>query len=98
MKQLAASGDTEPNPGSTDRKTVWSEFAAGKIGMVLGSPAVIPIIQAAGTLTSSDYATAPVPGKNGPLTSTLGVHDDIVAFKTGGSAKQAAIKKFLDFV
>ena len=98
MKQLAQSGDTEPNPGSTDRKTVWAEFAAGKIGMVLGSPAVIPIIQSADTLTSSDYATAPVPGKNGALASTLGVHDDIVAFKAGGAAKQAAIKDFLDFV
>lgn len=98
MKQLAASGDTEPNVGSTDRKTVWAQFAAGKIGMVLGSPAVIPIIQAAGTLTSSDYATAPVPGKTGALTSTLGVHDDIVVFKNGdSSAKLAAIKEFLDF-
>jgi multiple sugar transport system substrate-binding protein len=95
MKQLAAAGDTQPSPGTTDRKDVWSSFAAGKTGMVLGSPAVIPIIQAAGTLTSADYATADVPGKSGPLTSTLGVHDDIVAFNTGGH--EAAIKKFLDF-
>jgi multiple sugar transport system substrate-binding protein len=98
MKQLAASGDTQPNPGGTDRKTVWADFAQGKIGMVLGSPAVIPIIQQAGVLQPSDYGTADVPGKNGPLTNTLGVHDDIVAFKAGGSAHQAAIKEFLDFV
>jgi multiple sugar transport system substrate-binding protein len=98
MKQLAASGDTQPNPGGTDRKTVWADFAQGKIGMVLGSPAVIPIIQQAGVLKPSDYGTADVPGKNGPLTNTLGVHDDIVAFKAGGSAHQAAIKEFLDFV
>ncbi|HET9968296.1 MAG TPA: extracellular solute-binding protein [Streptosporangiaceae bacterium] len=98
MKQLAASGDTQPNPGGTDRKTVWSEFAQGKIGMVLGSPAVIPIIQQAGVLQSSDYATADVPGKAGPLSDTLGVHDDIVAFKAGGASHQAAIKQFLDFV
>jgi multiple sugar transport system substrate-binding protein len=98
MKQLAASGDTQPNPGGTDRKTVWSEFAQGKIGMVLGSPAVIPIIQQAGVLKSSDYATADVPGKAGPLSDTLGVHDDIVAFKAGGASHQAAIKQFLDFV
>jgi multiple sugar transport system substrate-binding protein len=62
---------------------------------VLGSPAVIPIIQAAGTLKAADYATADVPGKTGPLQSTLGVHDDIVAFNTGGH--KAAIRKFLDF-
>jgi len=97
MKQLAASGDTQPNPGGTDRKTVWAEFAQGKIGMVLGSPAVIPIIQQAGTLKDSDYATADVPGKDGPLSDTLGVHDDIVAFKAGGASHQAAIKQFLDF-
>ncbi len=97
MKQLAAAGDTEPNPGSTDRKEVWSEFAAGKIAMCLGSPAVIPIIQGAGKLQASDYATAPVPGKNGPLASTLGVHDDIVVFNSGGPGKLPAIKKFLAF-
>lgn len=78
-----------------DRKDVWAEFAQGRIGMMLGSPAVIPIIQAAGVLKSSVYATANVPGKTGPLTSTLGVHDDIVAFNTGGH--RAAIRKFLDF-
>jgi multiple sugar transport system substrate-binding protein len=39
-----------------------------------------------------------VPGKTGALTSTLGVHDDIVVFKNGdSSAKLAAIKEFLDF-
>jgi multiple sugar transport system substrate-binding protein len=98
MKQFAASGDTQPNPGGTDRKDVWADFAQGKIGMVLGSPAVIPIIQAANVLKSADYATANVPGKSGALTQTLGVHDDIVAFKAGGSSHLAAIKDFLDFV
>lgn len=97
MKQLAAAGDTQPNPGGTDRKDVWADFAQGKVGMVLGSPAVIPIIQAAGVLKPADYATAAVPGKNAPLASTLGVHDDIVAFKAGGASHEAAIKKFLDF-
>ncbi len=97
MKQLAASGDTQPNPGGTDRKTVWADFAQGKVGMVLGSPAVIPIIQQAGVLQAADYGTADVPGKSGALTDTLGVHDDIVAFKAGGTSHQAAIKEFLDF-
>jgi multiple sugar transport system substrate-binding protein len=96
LKNLAAAGDTQPNPGSTNRKDIWSDFAAGKVGMMLGSPAVIPIIQAAGTLTASDYATAAVPGENGPLAKTLGVHDDIVVFKTDPS-HLAADKEFLDF-
>src|SRR6266581_1644067 len=97
MKQMAASGDTQPNPGGTDRKTVWAQFAQGKIGMVLGSPAVIPIIQQAGVLQPADYGTADVPGKTGPLSDTLGVHDDIVAFKAGDASHQAAIKQLLDF-
>jgi multiple sugar transport system substrate-binding protein len=97
MKQLAASGDTQPNPGGTDRKTVWDQFAHDKIGIVLGQPALIPIIQQADVLKPTDYGTADVPGKDAPLTDTLGVHDDIVAFKAGGTAHQAAIKEFLDF-
>ena len=97
MKSYAATGSTQPNPGGTDRKTVWAQFAAGKIGMVLGSPAVIPIIQQAGVLKDADYAVADVPGKNGPLTQTLGVHDDIVVFKTDPS-HLTADREFLDFV
>ncbi|HUZ23983.1 MAG TPA: extracellular solute-binding protein [Streptosporangiaceae bacterium] len=95
MSGLVKAGDTQPSPGTTDRKDVWAQFAQGRVGMMLGSPAVIPIIQAAGILKPAGYATADVPGRNGPLTSTLGVHDDIVAFNTGGH--QAAIRKFLDF-
>jgi multiple sugar transport system substrate-binding protein len=96
VKNLATAGDTQPNPGGTDRSVAWQDFAEGKVGMVLGSTALIPIIQAQGTLTSSDYATADIPGENGPLTKTLGVHDDIVAFNTNPS-HEAAIKDFLDF-
>jgi multiple sugar transport system substrate-binding protein len=95
MSGLVKAGDTQPTPGTTDRKDVWAQFAQGRVGMMLGSPAVIPIIQAAGILKPADYTTADVPGKNGPLTSTLGVHDDVVAFNTG--AHQAPIRKFLDF-
>jgi len=95
VSQLAKSGVTQPSPGTTDRKDVWAQFAQGKIGLVGGMPALIPIIQAAGVLQPSDYATSAFPGENGPLTTTLGVHDDIVAFNTQNH--QAAIKKFLDF-
>ena len=49
-------------------------------------------------LKPADYGTADVPGKTAPLSDTLGVHDDIVAFKAGGTSHQAAIKQFLDFV
>ena len=37
----------------------------------------------------------PIAGKNGPLSDTLGVCDNVAAFKANGH--QAQIKKFLDF-
>lgn len=95
MKGLVSAGDTEPNPGTVDRTPLWEKFAAGKVGMINGSPALIPIIQAAKTLKSNQWASVPIAGKNGPLTDTLGVCDNVAAFKANGH--QAQIKKFLDF-
>ena len=95
LKGLVAAGDTEPNPGTVDRTPLWEQFAQGKIGMINGSPALIPIIQAAGDLTSSDWTSVPIAGKNGPLTTTLGVCDNVAAFKPNGH--EAQIKEFLDF-
>jgi multiple sugar transport system substrate-binding protein len=95
MKQLVKAGDTEPNPGTKNRTDLWKDFAGGNIGMINGSPALIPIIQSAGTLTDTDWTSVPIAGKTGPLTSTLGVCDNVAAFKSNGH--QAQIKKFLDF-
>jgi multiple sugar transport system substrate-binding protein len=95
MNGLVKAKVTEANPGTVNRATMWSDFAAGQVGMVGGSPAVVPIIQTAGKLTSSDWATAPFPGKTGPLTNPLGVDDQIVALNK--SNNQAAIQKFLNF-
>jgi multiple sugar transport system substrate-binding protein len=96
LKGLVAAGDTEPNPGSKNRTPLWEQFAQGKIGMINGSPALIPIIQQAGVLKSPDWGSAAIAGKNGPLTDTLGVCDNVAAFKANGHEGQ--IKKFLDFV
>jgi len=95
LKGLVAAGDTEPNPGTVNRTDLWQEFAQGKIGMINGSPALIPIIASAGVLQSSDWTSVPIAGKNGPLTTTLGVCDNVAAFKPNGHAAQ--IKEFLDF-
>jgi multiple sugar transport system substrate-binding protein len=95
LKNLVAAGDTEPNPGTVDRTPLWTEFAQGKVGMINGSPALIPIIQSAGDLTSSDWTSVPIAGENGPLTDTLGVCDNVSAFKPNGH--EAQIKEFLDF-
>jgi multiple sugar transport system substrate-binding protein len=95
LKGMVAAGDTEPNPGTVDRTPLWEQFAAGKVGMINGSPALIPIIQSAGDLTSSDWTSVPIAGKSGPLTTTLGVCDNVSAFKPNGH--EAQIKEFLDF-
>jgi multiple sugar transport system substrate-binding protein len=97
LKDLVKSGATEPNPGNKNRTDLWKQFAQGGMGMINGSPALIPIIQAGKVLSTSDWTSVPIAGKTGPLSSTLGVCDFVAAFKNGGTAKQAAIKKFLDF-
>jgi multiple sugar transport system substrate-binding protein len=97
LESFAATGDTEPGAGTADRTDLWTEFAEGKMGMVNCSPAIVPIITGNNGqgMSTSDLGVATIPGRNGPLTKTLGVHDDIVAFKANGHAAQ--IKEFLDF-
>ncbi|MFI6602688.1 extracellular solute-binding protein [Nonomuraea sp. NPDC050536] len=93
VKGLVDAGLTTPNPGTKDRKAVWEDFAAGKVGMVNGGPMSIPIFDKGAI--KDQYAVAPIPGKTGPLTTTLGVMDWIMAFNKNGHA--AEIKKFFDF-
>jgi len=95
LKGLVSAGDTEPSPGTVDRTPLWEKFAAGDVGMINGSPALIPIIQAGKVLKTGQWASVPIAGKNGPLSDTLGVCDNVAAFKANGH--QAQIKKFLDF-
>jgi multiple sugar transport system substrate-binding protein len=95
LKGLVSAGDTEPNPGTVNRTDLWKQFAEGTIGMINGSPALIPTIQSAGVLKASDWTSVPIAGKTGPLTTTLGVCDNVAAFKSNGH--QAQIKEFLDF-
>jgi len=97
LSSLVKAGVTEPNPGTKNRTDLWKQFAQGEIGMINGSPALIPIIQEGGKLTTSDWVSVPIPGKTGPLDKTLGVCDNTSAFKTD-TGKKAAITQFLDFV
>ncbi|MEU8887538.1 extracellular solute-binding protein [Streptomyces sp. NPDC048442] len=89
---LVKPGLTYPNPASTDRKTAFADFAAGKVGMMNGHPSVIKMAEDG----KVEYGMAKIPGKTGPLESTLGVGDWTMAFKDGKGEKEA-IKKFLDF-
>jgi multiple sugar transport system substrate-binding protein len=95
LKGLVSAGATEPDPATKNRTDLWQQFAQGNIGMINGSPSLIPIIQKAGVLKGSDYGVVAVPGKSAPLTSTVGVADYVVALNNDNH--QAAIKSFLDF-
>ncbi|HWU21890.1 MAG TPA: extracellular solute-binding protein [Nocardioides sp.] len=95
LKGMVAAGDTEPNPGTVNRTDLWQKFANGDVGMVNGSPALIPIIKSAGKLADADWTSVPIAGKTGPLSTTLGVCDNVAAFKPNGHQDQ--IKQFLDF-
>ncbi|WUN35968.1 extracellular solute-binding protein [Kitasatospora sp. NBC_00315] len=88
---LVATGDTYPNPATTDRKTAFADFAAGKAAMLNGHPSLIQMSKDG----KVDYGTAAIPGKSGPLASTLGVADWMMAFKKNGHQEQ--VKSFLDF-
>jgi multiple sugar transport system substrate-binding protein len=91
---LVKPGLTEPDPGNKKRTDLWQDFAAGNIGMLNGSPALIPILKS-GAL-GDNFGVAQIPGKSAALTSPLGVADFIVAFKSHPE-KKAAVGKFLDF-
>ncbi|WP_326687407.1 MULTISPECIES: extracellular solute-binding protein [unclassified Streptomyces] len=82
---------TYDNPATTDRKTAFGDFAAGKAGMLNGHPSLVSMAKEG----KVDYGVTTIPGKNGPLKSTLGVADWMMAFKDGGKKEQ--VKKFLDF-
>ncbi|WAL98482.1 extracellular solute-binding protein [Streptomyces sp. Je 1-369] len=90
--KLVKPGLTYPNPASTDRKTAFADFAAGKVGMLNGHPSLIQMAKEG----KIDYGVVPIPGKTGPLNGTLGVADWMMAFKDGGAEKEG-VKKFLDF-
>lgn len=95
LNTLVKAGDTEPNPGTQNRTDLWKQFAQGQIGMINGSPALVPIIQSGGVLKTGDWASVQIAGKEGALTKTLGVCDNVAAFNS--NKHQAQIKKFLDF-
>ena len=93
LQSLVKAGDTEPNPGNKNRTDLWKQFASGQIGMINGSPALLPIIKT--TNAKLNFGVAAIAGKTGPLTTTLGVADFLMAFNKSGH--KDAIKKFLDF-
>lgn len=93
LKGLVDAGLTTPNPGTKNRKDVWADFAAGKIGMVNGGPMAMPIFDKGAV--NGKYGVTVTPGKSGPMDTTLGVADWMMAFNKNGHKDE--IKKFFDF-
>ncbi|QXJ21868.1 extracellular solute-binding protein [Actinomadura graeca] len=96
LKGLTQAKLTQPNPETTDRKTVFNQFAQGKVGMAIGGP-----FTKAGFIDpvnkGLDFGVAPLPSKSGSEHNTLGVMDVLAAFKKSDGKNKEAIKKFLDF-
>lgn len=72
-KGLTGSGD----PATTNRRDVFADFLAGKVGMLNGHPTLLAQAKAA----HIDVGVAPLPGLKGPANDTLGVADWMMAFK-----------------
>ncbi|PWI45857.1 ABC transporter substrate-binding protein [Streptomyces sp. ICBB 8177] len=83
---------TGTNPAKTNRQDVFDAFSRGECGFLNGHPTLIQQADKG----RIDYGIAKIPGKNGPLTSTLGVADWVMAFKRNGNASAAG--KFLEFM
>ena len=94
IKKMIDAGATQADPGSTQRSPLMEIFIQGKIGMQVGLPPTVG--QIAENNPDLNYSIAPIPTKDGsPM--TVGVADQLMAFKNDGS-KQEAITKFFDYV
>ncbi|GAA1531908.1 extracellular solute-binding protein [Actinomadura kijaniata] len=96
LRDLTKAGLTQPNPESTDRKTVFNQFAQGKVGMAINGPfaraAFINKVP-----EKVDFGVAPLPSRSGTEHNTLAVQDFLAAFKKGDGKNKEAVTRFLNF-
>jgi len=93
IKKMIDAGATQADPGSTNRSPLMDIFVQGKIGMQVGLPPTVG--QIAENNPELDYSIVPIPTKDGSA-FTLGVMDQLMAFKNDDSKKDA-ITKFFDY-
>jgi multiple sugar transport system substrate-binding protein len=93
IKKMIDAGATEKDPGSTNRTPLLDIFIQGKIGMQVGLPPTVGQIKEKNP--SLNYSIVPIPTQDGSA-MTLGVEDQLMAFKTK-TDKKAAIQKFFDY-
>ncbi|UPK76271.1 extracellular solute-binding protein [Nocardioidaceae bacterium SCSIO 66511] len=94
MQKMIDAGATQDDPGATDRTPMLNVFMQGKIAMAEGLPPIVGQIEA--DYPDLNYGIAPIPTESGDSV-TLGVADHLMAFDKGDSAKQDAIRSFLDY-
>ncbi|MCM3655787.1 extracellular solute-binding protein [Agromyces mediolanus] len=93
IKKMIDAGATQADPGSTNRSPLMDIFVQGKIGMQVGLPPTVGQIEEGNP--DLDYSIVPIPTKDGSA-FTLGVMDQLMAFKNDDSKKDA-ITKFFDY-
>lgn len=93
IQKMIDAGATQADPGATQRSPLMDIFVQGKIGMQVGLPPTVGQIEEGNP--ELDYSIVPIPTKDGSA-FTLGVADQLMAFKNDGS-KQDAITKFFDY-
>jgi multiple sugar transport system substrate-binding protein len=88
-----ADGLTGPDsPDRTTRETVYADFAAGEVGMVIADTLLMRQADVGGV----SYGTATMPGVDGPTSTALGQASWVMAFND--SQRREEIGTFLDFV
>ncbi len=93
IKKMIDAGATQADPGSTNRSPLMDIFIQGKIGMQVGLPPTVGQIEE--NNPELDYSIVPIPTADGsPF--TLGVMDQLMAFKNDDDKKDA-ITKFFDY-
>ncbi|MER7400404.1 extracellular solute-binding protein [Streptomyces sp. NPDC000151] len=89
---LVAPGLTGPKGPALNRTEAYRGFVAGKVGMLLAHPVLIPMADRAHV----PYGTAPFPRRAGDAATPAGLSDWLVAFKRHQHVRQ--IGTFLDFL
>ncbi|MCF6524252.1 extracellular solute-binding protein [Streptomyces sp. JJ36] len=90
---LVGAGLTNEDPATTDRDAAYAAFTQGDVAMLNGHPGLMRLALENGI----DFGTAPLPGKDGPVETTTGVADWLMAFDNG-EGREEHVRSFLDFV
>ncbi|MFD7071470.1 extracellular solute-binding protein [Streptomyces sp. NPDC059913] len=79
-------------PGKLDRRKAFAAFTEGRVGMLNGHPTLMQEAARKGV----SVGMVPMPGRDGPGRSSLGVADWIMGFKQNGHRVQ--LGKFFDYL